>query len=173
MTKEEYVRLVNLYFEDIYRIAYSGCRNVQDAEDVTQETFFAMLQCKKIFESDAHVKYWLMRVAINKCKSIWRSPWKNRVSFADTELSPDTPPLEGSDEKLYAALRQLPPKYAQILHLYYFEELKIQEISSITGLSGTAVSTRLLRARQKLKLLLSSGETEEKGESYASGNLKG
>ena len=52
---------------------------------------------------------------------------------------------------LYYAVRELPPKYRQIVYLHYYEEYSIREIAEIMHLSETAVKTRLLRARQKIK----------------------
>ena len=156
MTTEEYTRLVSLYMNDIYRVAFSGCRNRQDAEAVTQEVFAALLQDKnRTFLDEEHVKRWLIRVTVNKCKSMWRAPWKRKVDLSDQETIRNVPAWENNQEEaLFFALRKLPLKYAQIVHLFYFEDMKIKEIAEVTGLSETAVTTRLQRAREKLKLYL-------------------
>lgn len=64
-----------------------------------------------------------------------------------TEPAFETP--EQSD--LYDAVRELPVKYRQVVHLYYFEDYSVKEIAGLLSLSETAVQTRLLRARQKLR----------------------
>jgi len=160
--QEEYRRLTNLYLDDIYRVAYSGCRNRQDAEDVTQEVFEALFKYKGEFESDEHAKFWLIRVTANKCKSMWRTPWKRRVDLSDEELTVAKPNWTKEQEELYEALRKLPPKYAQCVHLFYFEEMKIKEIAEQLGISETAVSTILQRARQKLKTFLGEEQLDER-----------
>ena len=156
MTTEEYTRLIHLYMEDIYRVAFSGCRNRQDAEDITQEVFEALLRDgKRTFLDDEHVKRWLIRVTVNKCKSMWRTPWKRKVDLSDQEIvSAEIEWENEQEEQLFFALRKLPLKYAQIVHLFYFEDMKIKEIADVTGLSETAVATRLQRAREKLKTYL-------------------
>lgn len=156
MTTEEYTRLTNLYMNDIYRVAFSGCRNWQDAEDITQEVFEALLRYEKqAFRDEEHVKRWLIRVTVNKCKSMWRTPWKRKVDLSDQEIvSAEIEWENEQEEQLFFALRKLPLKYAQIVHLFYFEDMKIKEIADVTGLSETAVATRLQRAREKLKTYL-------------------
>lgn len=162
MTQEKYRQLANLYLDDVYRVAYSGCRNRQDAEDITQEVFVALLKYKGEFENDEHAKFWLIKVTANKCKSMWRTPWKNRVDLSDEELPVKSQEWTSDQEELYLALRKLQPKYAQCVHLYYFEEMKTKDIAKMLGISETAVSTRLQRAREKLKSFLGKEQFDER-----------
>ena len=150
MDTKEYERLSLLYLDCVFRVAVNGCRNYQDAEDIVQNTFLKLLPKKEGFESDEHARRWLIRVAINECNSFWRSPWKRRVTSIE-ELQYE--PIFSTPEKseLYYAVKELPAKYRQIVHLYYFEDCSVKDIANLMGLSVTAVQTRLLRARQKLK----------------------
>lgn len=153
MDKNEYERLVSLYLDCIYRVALNGCQNYADAEDVVQNTFIKLLEREEYFADDEQAKFWLIRVATNECKSLWRTPWKRRtISFEELSHEPSFELSEKSD--LYYAVRRLPAKYRQIVHLYYFEDYNIKEIAEIMKLSETAVQTRLLRARLKLKEIL-------------------
>lgn len=150
METKEYERLVSAYLDTVYRVAVNGCKNYTDAEDVVQNTFIKLLEKEILFEDDDHVRKWLIRVAINECNSLWRSPWKKRVtSFEELIQEPVFSSPEKSD--LYYAVKELPIKYRQIVHLYYFESYSIKEIAQLMNLSETAVQTRLLRARQKLR----------------------
>ena len=150
METKEYERLVSAYLDNIYRVAVNGCKNYADAEDVVQNTFIKLLEREEVFEDDAHARKWLIRVAVNECNSLWRTPWKlHTVSIEEMGQEPVFTSLEKSD--LYYAVRELPVKYRQIVHLYYFEDYSTKEIAQIMKLSETAVQTRLLRARQKLK----------------------
>lgn len=150
MDAKEYERLSMSYLDCIYRIALNGCKNHADAEDIVQNTFLKLLEYEHNFASDEQAKYWLIRVAINECNSLWRTPWKKRTSsLEDLEQEPSFSAPEKSD--LYYAVMELPMKYRQIVHLYYFEDYSVKEIADIMKLSETAVQTRLLRARQKLK----------------------
>lgn len=153
MDTKEYERLVEKYLDCIYRVALNCCKNSADAEDILQNTFVKLLESKECFEDDEHVKYWLIRVVINERNSLWRSPWKRRTTSLE-QISQE--PVFTTPEKsnLYYALKELSVKYRQIVHLYYFEDYSVREIADIMNLSETAVQTRLLRARQKLKEML-------------------
>lgn len=153
MNNTEYRRLATLYLDTIYRVALNGCKNHADAEDVVQNTFLKLLNNHNDFTDDDHARKWLIRVAINECNTLWRSPWKKHTTSLD-ELS--TEPTFSSPDKseLYYAVMELPAKYRQIVHLYYFEGYSVREIAELLNLSETAVQTRLLRARKQLKDLL-------------------
>ena len=150
MDTKEYERLVTLYLDCIYRIALNGCKNNMDAEDVVQNTFMKLLEKEKCFEDDEQAKFWLIRVAMNECKSLWRTSWKRKVTSME-DLSAEPAFVMQERSELYYAVRELPVKYRQVVHLYYFEDYSVREIAGIMKLSETAVQNRLLRARQKLK----------------------
>lgn len=153
MDKNEYERLVTRYLDCIYRIAINGCQNYADSEDVVQNTFIKLLEREDNFADDEQAKFWLIRVATNECRSLWRTSWKRRTtSFEELSYEPAFEIQEKSD--LYYAMRKLSAKYRTIVHLYYFEDYSVKEIANIMKLSETAVQTRLLRARQKLKEIL-------------------
>lgn len=150
MDTKDYERLASAYLDCIYRVAVNGCKNCADAEDVVQNTFLKLWEREDVFEDDDHARKWLIRVAVNECNSLWRSPWKKYMtSFEEQKKEPEFSTPEKSN--LYYAVKELPLKYRQIVHLYYFEEYSTKEIAQIMELSETAVQTRLLRARQKLK----------------------
>ena len=150
MDTKEYERLVSLYLSSIYHVALNGCTCSSDAEDVVQNTFVKLWERKDVFSDDDYARKWLIRVAVNECHSLWRTPWRKRTSYLEELASePSFSMKERSD--LYYAVKELPVKYRQVVHLYYFEEYSVKEIAEIMKLSETAVQTRLQRARQKLK----------------------
>lgn len=69
LTDKEFTRLARQYIDTVYRVAFNALGSGADAEDVTQNVFEKLLKEKKPFESDQHVKAWLIRVAINQCKT--------------------------------------------------------------------------------------------------------
>ncbi len=150
MEDKEYDRIVHLYLDSIYRIALSCCKNPYDAEDVVQNTFLKYLNYEKEFKDDEHIRKWLIRVAINESNSMWRSFWrKNVTSLEETTAEPAFSTPERSE--LFYTVQKLPLKYREVIHLYYYEEYSIREISEILQISETSIQTRLMRARSKLK----------------------
>ena len=157
METKEYQRLVNLYLDMVYRVALNGCKNTYDADDVVQDTFLKLLKCRKPFDSDEHIRNWLIRVTINECKRFWTSPWKTRIVPLDENI--EEPFIwEPEQSALYDKVMELTPKYRETVYLYYFEDISVKEIADILKISETAVQTRLQRARQKLKEILGGDE---------------
>ena len=153
MTSQEYTRYFNLYADDIYRIVLSSCRNPSDAEDIMQNTFLKLLNTETAFTDDLHVKRWLITVAVNECRNVFRSFWKKKVDYLeDSPQEPRFSMKEYSD--LYSAVRRLPQIYRSIIHLYYYEGYSVKEISSILQIKESTVQTRLMRGREKLKSML-------------------
>lgn len=71
MDAAELKDVMGRYRDLVYRIAYTYLRNPADADDVTQDVFVQLMKCDVAFESDEHVRRWLARVAINRCKSLF------------------------------------------------------------------------------------------------------
>ena len=153
MDTKEYERLTSQLLDSVYRVAVNGCRNYTDAEDIVQNTFLKLWQKRDGFESDDHARRWLLRVAVNECNSLWRSPWKRKTSSLE-ELAQE--PVFTTPEKssLYDAVKELPQKNRLIVYLYYFEDYSVKEVAQMMGLSESAVQNRLFRAREKLKEIL-------------------
>lgn len=146
----EYNRIIEKYIDVVFRFALSFCQNKSDAEDVTQNTFIKLLKRENAFESDEHIRKWLVSVAANECKSLWRSVWQRRViSFNDLDDEPSY--IDSEKGEILTEVMKLPKKYSAVLHLYYYEAYTCSEIASILRISESNVQTRLMRARNMLK----------------------
>lgn len=138
------------YKDNIFAIGFNYFKNSIDADDVVQETFLKLARSGKEFESEAHLRNWLIRVAVNECKRVSLSSWvKKKVSLEEYAGQMDFATQEES--RLFEAVMDLPKKYRQAIHLYYYEDYSTAEIAEILSISRTAVTTRLLRGREKLK----------------------
>ena len=149
------------YQGSLFAAAFNVCRNAQDAEDVVQDTFVQYYTSKKEFESEQHIRAWLMRVAVNKAKNINRTFWRrNKISIEDymETLVFETP----AAETLFETVMQLPDKFRIVIHLYYYEEYVVREIAQILKLSESNVKIRLSRGRAMLKETLKEEWDDDK-----------
>ena len=150
-----------MYQDNLFAVAFNICQNTQDAEDVIQDTFVQYYTTKKEFDSEEHIRAWLIRVAVNKAKNVTRTFWRrNKVSIEDfTEmLAFETP----ESETLFETVMQLPKKYRIVIHLYYYEDYSVGEIAKILKLSESNVKTRLMRGRAKLREVLKEEWDDDK-----------
>lgn len=142
--------LINRYQNSLFIAAFNVCKNAQDAEDVVQDTFVQYYTLKKEFDSEQHIRAWLIRVAINKAKNVNHTFWKrNKISIEDYMETLTFETTEASD--LFEEVMNLPEKYRIVTHLFYYEDYNIREISEILKLSESNVKVRLSRARKLLK----------------------
>lgn len=142
--------LIEKYKDNIYAIAFNICKNAQDAEDVVQDTFIQYMLVKKGFETEQHIRAWLIRVAINKAKN------KNNTYFRRNTLPledyMETLTFESSESsELFETVMKLSEKYRVIIHLFYYEDYSVNEIADILKLSVSNVKVRLSRGRMLLR----------------------
>ena len=146
----EFNRIAEQYTDIVYRATLSYCKNRNDAEDVVQNTFIKLLKTDTEFKDDEHIRKWLIHVAMNECKNIWKSFWhRNITSFDELDTEPEY--MEENERELFEEVMKLPNKYSIVLHLYYYEGYNVKEIAQTLEISESNVQTRLMRARNKLK----------------------
>ena len=158
LNKNEFLeQTIEKYSNMVYRLAMARTRNIETSEDVYQEVFLRLARKMPEFESEEHKKAWLIRVTINCSKSILNSSFMKHRADLDENLSFETP--ERHD--IYYAVLNLPIKYRTVIHLYYYENYSIKEISKILKLNENTIKTRLSRARQKLEKTVKGGIENE------------
>ncbi len=135
------------YFDMIFKLALAQTNDKHHAEDVCQDVFLKFLSCDKSFESEEHIKAWLIRVAINASKSIFTSSWFKKT----TPLSEDIVFENDYDSEVFDAVGSLPEKYRIVIHLFYYEGFSISEIAGYIGANENTVKSQLHRAREILK----------------------
>lgn len=157
MKKGEFEQKIHAYSDMIFRIAFNYFANREDAEDVMQDVFLKLYQSERRFEDDEKLKAWLIRVTINKCKSMLRLSFrKRRTELAEYEW--ENMIGEGDIENdivikhmVFSAVMKLPAKYRVVVYLYYYEDYSIKETAELIGVKETTVQTQLMRARKKLR----------------------
>ena len=145
--------LIEQYKNTIYAIAFNVCKNAQDAEDVVQDTFIQYISLKKEFETEQHIRAWLIRVSINKAKNKNTSFFKRNTIPLEDYM--ETIPFESSESfALFELVMKLPEKYRVIIHLFYYEDYSVNELSDILKISVSNAKVRLSRGRLLLKKTL-------------------
>ena len=156
-------KTIDKYSDMLFKIAYLRLQSVQDAEDVVQETFYQYLKRTELFSDEEHEKAWLIRVTLNACRKIWRSAWNRHRSDGDVilyEEFADADSEPGPEESLVAAdnsrmlleaVRTLPAKYRDVIHLFYYVEMSVKEIAEATGRRESTVTSQLTRGRELLR----------------------
>lgn len=147
--------VIEKYFNMVYKLALSQTKNIPNAEDIVQNVFLKYIQNEHKITSEEHAKAWLIRVTLNECNSFFTTSWfKKTVPLEDGALFTfDT--VEKSD--VYYATLKLPPKYRAVIHLFYYEDMSIAEISKILKKKDTTIKTQLHRGRALLKQYLKGG----------------
>ena len=133
------------YKDDVYRLALSYTKSVQEVEDVCQSVFVKLMEQKNI--QPGKERAWLMQVTANRCKNLLRSSWWKQTADLEEVQSPEAlayPEIRG-------IVMALPPKYRVVVYLHYYEELSTGEMARLLHISQSAVTTRLSRARKLLK----------------------
>jgi len=138
----------------LYRAALAILGDPGEAEDAVQDTFMKYLEKRPQLNGPEHQRAWLMRVAVNGCKTRLRAPWRKR-HVPLTDALPAAGPEERQEvEELMA----LPPKDRLVIHLFYYEGYATGEIARMTGEAEGTIRSRLSRARGKLRALLEKEE---------------
>lgn len=139
--------VLDRYADLVYKLALSQTKNASDAEDVFQEVFLRLVKAGVRFESEEHAKAWLIRVTLNCCRNLWRSAW-----FRHTVPLQDNLAAEGPEENgVLEAVSELPFRYRAVIHLYYYQNMPVKEISDALHVKESTVTSRLCRARTLLK----------------------
>ena len=152
MTDQEFNDRAQRYLDMVYRIALNWFGRAVDAEDAAQNAMLRFCRTDTAFESEEHIRRWLVRVTVNECKRLSLSPWRRRT--VPLESCPEPIFEERESRELYQTVMALPQKYRLPLYLYYYEDWPVGEIAGPLGLNPSTVQTRLARAREKLRVML-------------------
>ena len=139
--------------KDVYRYAYSLCRNQAQAEDLAQETFLRAWRFLPGLRDDSKAKSWLFTTVRREFARQFE-----RYQPIMEELDPErTPALEHDDMEtwmLQRSIQNLPAKYRDVLLLQVIGGYTGEEIAETLEIPRATVNTRLFRARAKLRRCL-------------------
>ena len=162
--------LVRRYQRQVANLIYLTMGNRDDVEDIAQEVFIRVYRSLPRFKFDASFFSWIYRITKNLCIDEIRKRKIRKVlsldfltedaleknkKNKDTFMPSDSMMTEEKREVIQKALQQLKPEYREVLVLREYEDLGYTEISETLGISLEAVKSRIFRARNELKNLLS------------------
>lgn len=150
MEQKQFLDALARYQDMVYHIALHQTGSRADGEDAVQEVFLRLLTAQRPPGEEGHLRRWLMRVTVNYCRDLQKSAWRRRrVPLEDV---PEIPVFQREEEaELYREVMGLPEKYRTVLYLFYYEELSVREIAGVLEIKESLVTTRLSRARDRLR----------------------
>lgn len=140
-------KVIRYYSDMVYRLAFARTGTKHDADDVFQEVFLRYVKKHPVFVEEEHRKAWLIRVTINCSNNFWSSLWNKKTQELNDEILFETK----ENINLYSELQQLPSQYREVIHLFYYENMSLEEISIALNRKNSTVRTQLTRARAMLK----------------------
>lgn len=158
-TNKEITRIYDLYADTVYRICSLMLRNRAEAEDAAQNVFIKLMKYGKEFESDEHIKAWLIVTAKNECRNLLKHWWHSKRCDMEDIGEPEYESANPSDT-LISEILKLPDKYKLPLYLHYYEGYTTSEIAGFLKVNESTLRTRLVAARKQLKIILEVGEDE-------------
>lgn len=157
------------YFEEIYekyatdvlRVSYFYLGDRQKAEDVCQDVFARLITNAPVLQ-EGREKAWLLKVALNRCRDLWRGAWVKRVILGSPAFelipAPDEIDKLADQQEIMGAIHQLPASFREVILLHYYQGYGITEIAEMMDLPEGTISSRLTRGRKKLESILKGGD---------------
>ena len=148
--------VIKEYSRKVQSLAFVYLKNRCDAEDIAQEVFLTYYRKAPRFLNSHLEKAWLMKVTVNKCKSLLRAKYREELP-----LTEDISYLPPEENAVMQAVLSLEEKYRLPIHLHYYEGYSLEEIAKILHVRPGTVGSWLTRGREKLKQILKEDYFEE------------
>lgn len=153
----DYKQVVHKYHDTVTKVCIMRLNNWADAEDCFQNVFLRLYQKSPEFQTQEHLKAWLIRVAINECNNYIS---KNRRIVPTEEIRSNAIDFPTDTSDMSWALMKLPQKYRNVIYLYYCEQYKVEEIAKILSKNSNTVKSLLKRGREKLRSIYGGDDNE-------------
>ena len=144
-------KFMKMYGSRVLRLAYSYVKNMDEAEDILQETLIKILETKLESEDEEYIKAYFLRTASNIAKNHISANKRHETDELNEELVAE----EKTDLSfVWEAVGNLPDTQREVIHLFYEEGYQTAEIAEILGRKEATIRSDLKRAREKLKVIL-------------------
>ena len=155
-----FARLYDQYATDVLRVCYFYLSDREKAEHVCQDVFVRLMTTHPLLQPGRE-KSWLLKVALNRCRDLWRGAWLKRVILGGPTFelipAPDEFSRRDDQQAMMAAINQLPATFKEVILLHYYQGMNIAEIAQMLELPEGTISSRLSRGRKKLESILLKG----------------
>lgn len=155
-----FARLYDQYATDVLRVCYFYLSDREKAEDVCQDVFVRLMTTHPVLQPGRE-KSWLLKVALNRCRDLWRGAWLKRVILGGPTFelipAPDEFSRRDDQQAMMAAINQLSATFKEVILLHYYQGMNIAEIAQMLELPEGTISSRLSRGRKKLESILLKG----------------
>jgi len=150
--RSTFEEIYDRHFITVYRVCFSYTKNEADTEDMVASVFEKLLKNASTFKNAEHEKAWLLRTAINQCKDFLKHWWRKSADIADCEH------IESSnltdENELLTTILELPPRYKDVIYLYYYEGYSSADIAKILKKPHSTIRNQMWEARNLLKGVL-------------------
>ncbi|OZU87166.1 RNA polymerase subunit sigma [Virgibacillus indicus] len=158
------------YGDMVLRVAFTYVKERQLAEDLSQEVFIRCYQSLDAFENCSSYQTWLYRITVNYCKDYVKSwSFRNLIPYSlikrngqEFDSVASMVMKKEDNDALFLQVLKLSVKLREVLVLYYYEDLAVEEIADVLDLNPNTVKSRLHRARKSLKYHMEGGVILEK-----------
>jgi len=169
--REAFSVIVDRYQDNVYNLALRICGNREDAEEVAQDSFVKVFRSLGSFKGKSSLSTWIYRIVYNTSITFVKKHRYGVLSLQDfpadavdfirdCETDADAE-IEYRKTILAFALQKLEFEDRAIITMHYYEDMSQNEISTITGLSGSNVKVRLHRARKKMQEIIEKYKKQE------------
>lgn len=160
-------RWINDYGDDLLRVCALNLGDASQAEDALQDALLRAYRAYGKFQHLSSEKTWLTRIAINVCRDMQRSRW---ARFVDSRVDIDRMPEpamadELPDDSVSLEIMKLPPKYREVIILFFYQQMRVEEIAEALEVPRSTISSRLKRAKARLRERLEGWYFDETNQS--------
>lgn len=157
-------QLYDAYSPAMFNICLRMLPDRHEAEDLLQEAFSKVFHSLDSYRGEASPGSWIKRIVVNTCISHLRKRRIRWEPIGDLEI-PEEPREDSADfelsvSRILEAVRKLPDGYRTVLTLYLFEDYSHQEIAQMLGISTSTAKTQYMRAKEKVRKILSEDQRE-------------
>jgi RNA polymerase sigma factor (sigma-70 family) len=164
--------IVDHHKDKAFNLAYRICSGREEAEEIAQDSFMKAYRSLAGFQMKSSFATWLYRIVYNTAISSVRTKKKTVLSLDDfpadandfigANTSEEEAEKEYRTSLINFALQKITEEERGIISLFYYDELSMDEIADVTGISKSNIKVRLFRARQKMLGIIERIEKKKK-----------